>query len=132
MTKIHHKSQGTALYYSAVTWLCFSPGSLTAVNGNDMEASGDGVQFTLILSALQGFCAQPYNSVTPFSASYPFTVMRSRRTVEFLYRPCTAQRRNTHMLCVFMGILLLYFIVVVSFILDSKHFWTTGRQVLFI
>jgi len=75
---------------------------------------------------------QPYNSVPPHSASYPFTFLRSRRTVNFLYRPCTAQRRNTHTLCAFMGISLFYFIVVVSFILEYKYFWTTGRQMLFI
>lgn len=39
----HHESQGTALCYSAGTCLRFLPGSLTAVNGNGMEASQDGV-----------------------------------------------------------------------------------------
>lgn len=134
MTEIHHESQGTALCYAVVTYLWFSPGSLATENGNGMEASLDGVYSlnAFILNALQGCCTQPYNSVPPFSASYPFTFLRSRRTVDFLYRPCTAQRRNTHMLCAFMGILLLYFIVVVSFILESKYFWTTGRQMPFI
>lgn len=81
MVKMHCESLGTAACNSAVTYLCFSPDLLSTVNGNGMKADQDKVWLVgfvnSILSALQGFCMQPCHSVFSFSASYPFTSLRS-------------------------------------------------------
>lgn len=81
MVKMHCESPGTAVCNSAVTYLCFSPDLLSAVNGNGMKADQDGLWFVgsanSILGALQGCCMQPCHSVFSFSASYPFTSLRS-------------------------------------------------------